>query len=429
MLRRCLVLQLLAHAAVSEAAVPTSWWPPTGQMSSDVMFFSDVDWQTFLHNVWQHHSIAANGRYSHWDIDQRGNEQLLKHEENYALLLDGFCTELPLSLLPQASAYVHNHAHYRVSRNGCPLGDPGFVHSKDAVMLGVGLNCPTPTRCVDQQWLKQLAALFASHSLRVRKADLFVPDACGVAYIEALDSPLDAAGRRLVLPYSFYRYGLQLDSFLEHTGLHRIIGLPDETSGIQSMAIRQHKLGRPSVVVLEIGAGWAGFAAITKRMLPNARYIIVDLPVTLTIQMSYLRRLGLTRLVALSASATSHTVQRLLCCEAFEVLFLLPHELQLLPARSVNASVNLDSLVEMDNTTISYYLKQVARVSSSLFTVNQNRGNWAHFRASIGKLTRPDGPFELHEKEQITHPQPLHPLSVHLTLAKRYTEFFLRARV
>ena len=303
---------------------------------------------------------------------------LLWHEENYPMLLEGFCRDIPLRHLPNTEGYVAPRSggwwFAKQDSRGCPLRDPGFPQSNESVLLASGTNCPAPTHCIPTKWLEQLEQVFLNNATHVTKDDLFQRDVCSIAHVEKRNGQ--------VLPYIYYRFGLQVDFLVRHGHL---------TSGRDTM--------------LEIGAGWAGVASIVKKKYPGTRYIIVDIPTSMPMQMSHLHHLGHTHIYSLTDSATANDVEQLLCCMPLDVLFVRPHQLPLLPNRSVDVAVNFDSFIEMPANPIRYYIAQLGRISQAMFSVNRKYQNYHVLHNEIMRLTLRDAGVELvHQGMQPAHP-------------------------
>ena len=147
------------------------------------------------------------------------------------------------------------------------------------------------------------------------------------------------------------------------------------------------------------------------------------------IQMSHLHHLGHTHIYALSASATTSDIQQLLCCMPLDILFVRPHQLPLLPNRSVDVAVNFDSFIEMPPHTIRYYVSQLERISQALFTVNRKMQNFHVLRTEVMGLTRRSEGFELvHEGKQPAHPSRYF-LSAAIGLSDDYVQYYLARTV
>lgn len=164
----------------------------------------------------------------------------------------------------------------------------------------------------------------------------------------------------LVLPYSSYRFGLYLD-FLVGQGV-----------------LAEGATRRGNATVMEIGAGWGGFASVLKRKYRGARYVIIDIPSSTVFQKSLLHHLGFKRILSIKQQTTGQSeahrreiVKQLMCCAEFDVLFLSPDQINLLPDDSIDVVVNFDSMVEMPGNVVATYLQQIPRVSRAFYHINR----------------------------------------------------------
>ena len=272
---------------------------------------------------------------------------VLAHEENYAFVMGHFCDSVDSAAFPNSSGVkvTKNPRWLKVTfRGGCPEGDPSFAKAGE-IMLANGLGCLAKTECLSTSWL---AALRDNLSRRAASTcacgTLFSPEeACNIPYVER-------SGRR-VLPYSSYRFGLYLDFLMNERAI------TDERKA----------------VVMEVGAGWGGFAALLKGRFPSTRYVILDIPTSSVFQKGFFHRLGYKKILALHANATAADAHRALCCTEFDFLFISPHHFTLLPDDAVDVTVNFDSMIEMPVATIDLYIGQIARVSRAFYYINRNR--------------------------------------------------------
>ena len=102
-----------------------------------------------------------------------------------------------------------------------------------------------------------------------------------------------------------------------------------------------------------------------------------------------------------------------------------PHQLPLLPNRSVDVAVNFDSFVEMPSDTIRYYVAQLGRISQAIFTVNRRIQHYQALYDEIRRLTRRDAGVELvHEGMQPAHPSN-HFLGEAIGISDNYVQLYL----
>ena len=118
----------------------------------------------FFDGLWQLFGDSVESQLSVWESEQtlRDKVAVLTHRQNYETVLRRFCRSMPLRELPIAAGVSATTG--RPYTDGCPDGDPGFARTGE-FMLGSGLNCPLPSRCVPPGWLAQLEATFVAHSV------------------------------------------------------------------------------------------------------------------------------------------------------------------------------------------------------------------------------------------------------------------------
>ena len=114
--------------------------------------------------------------------------------------------------------------------------------------------------------------------------------------------------------------------------------------------------------VLELGAGYGRTAYVFLKLMPGVRYLIADIPPALYVAERYLTEVLPERPAFRFRDFTDYgSVREEL--EAADVAFLLPHQLDLLPARSVDLFVNISSFHEMRIEQIRYYFDRIERLT------------------------------------------------------------------
>jgi putative sugar O-methyltransferase len=116
------------------------------------------------------------------------------------------------------------------------------------------------------------------------------------------------------------------------------------------------------IEVLEIGGGYGRLAHTIFQTRPVRRYMIVDIPPALQICAHYMSRLmpNLRVFHARSFERWEDVSQEI---NASDLVFLFPHQLQLLPNGYVDASLAVSSLHEMRLSQANSYLAEMGRVS------------------------------------------------------------------
>lgn len=113
--------------------------------------------------------------------------------------------------------------------------------------------------------------------------------------------------------------------------------------------------------ILELGPGYGRTAFVFLSLMPEARYILVDLPPALAVAEKYL-----------SIVFPNHRIFRFRPFHSFEevreefdgaqIAFLLPHQLEMLPDKCTELFVNISSLHEMRPDQIEYYFHLIRRL-------------------------------------------------------------------
>jgi len=120
----------------------------------------------------------------------------------------------------------------------------------------------------------------------------------------------------------------------------------------------------------ELGAGYGRLAYIFLKMYPTASYCIIDIPPALYIAQKYLAKVFPNENIFFFRRFTSfNTVKRQF--NNARIVFLLPHQIELLPKNYFNLTINISSLHEMTRLQIKNYLLQINRLTSGYFYTKQ----------------------------------------------------------
>lgn len=114
--------------------------------------------------------------------------------------------------------------------------------------------------------------------------------------------------------------------------------------------------------VLELGAGYGRTAYVFLSLLPHVRYLVVDIPPALYVAERYLTQVFPGRAAFRFRPFQDYESVRAEL-EAAQIAFLLPHQLDLLPARSVDLFLNISSFHEMRLEQIRYYFDRIERLT------------------------------------------------------------------
>jgi putative sugar O-methyltransferase len=112
------------------------------------------------------------------------------------------------------------------------------------------------------------------------------------------------------------------------------------------------------VVFCEVGAGYGRLADVVLSAMPNARYVIFDLPESLTLSQYYLTARHPGRRAALYPESNDalSSVEKL---KKFDLIFGVPDLMKSLPKGSVDVFINIYSFMEMSRDQIEAYFKLI----------------------------------------------------------------------
>jgi len=124
------------------------------------------------------------------------------------------------------------------------------------------------------------------------------------------------------------------------------------------------------VVFCELGAGYGRLADVVLRAMPNATYMIFDLPESLLLSQHYLTTLNPQAKAALypdseKALASAEGIR------AHRLIFGLPHQLRAVPPGVVNAFINIYSFMEMGRAQIENYFGIIDRLQVQALYLKQ----------------------------------------------------------
>jgi len=122
--------------------------------------------------------------------------------------------------------------------------------------------------------------------------------------------------------------------------------------------------------VVELGAGYGRTAYVICKLVPGVRYVVVDIPPALYVSERYLSSQFGDRKIFRYRRFQDYAEVRTEM-EAADLVFLLPSQLELLPAGSCDLFVNISSLHEMKPQSIAYYFAEVERLTRRWFFFKQ----------------------------------------------------------
>tara|TARA_B100000586_G_scaffold59915_1_gene41256 strand:+ start:4158 stop:5312 length:1155 start_codon:yes stop_codon:yes gene_type:complete len=117
---------------------------------------------------------------------------------------------------------------------------------------------------------------------------------------------------------------------------------------------------------LEIGAGYGRTANIVLSLNKKSKYIIVDIPPSI-----YVSRLNIQKhysnLKIFSAFEIEEESKMEEAIDKNDVIFIFPHQLNLLKQNSIDVTLAIVSLLEMDKEIVKRYMNIVNRLSKSIY--------------------------------------------------------------
>jgi hypothetical protein len=264
--------------------------------------------------------------------------ELLKYKENYLILLESFGYDALAKNIPI------NHTKLQ--------GD-------DSVSIAQGLNCPEFWYKYNKNTnyfndIKTLENLFLKNT-SLSLYDICMPNICKI-YGEKINNDL-------IIPPVFYRFGIQLDFLINNVFLKNNVN-----------------------TMVEIGGGFGGMGYLVKKNRPHIKYIQVDIPTSIIIQAYLLNKLGYK--IVLYNEINLDTLNNFIKTEDFDFLFLLPEHFQLLENNSIDVIINADSLVEMNQETIEYYVENISRITNYFYTVNREYLNYKYLESMLDKYMK-----------------------------------------
>jgi len=131
---------------------------------------------------------------------------------------------------------------------------------------------------------------------------------------------------------------------------------------------RRHRL-------IEIGAGWGGFAHQLKTLFPNITYTIVDLPQTLLFSATYLKTTFPDARIRIYGEGPIESLFD--DFDQTDFLFVPAHAFARLPIPAADLAVNLASFQEMTSTHVIDYVNKLADSRCrQVYSLNRDRSRY-----------------------------------------------------
>jgi len=142
----------------------------------------------------------------------------------------------------------------------------------------------------------------------------------------------------------------------------------------EKIKILEDALNTKNINILEIGAGYGRTANLMLSIKKNIKYVIADLPPSI-----YISKLNLTKQFPnLKSSLAIDVYDANKMKQIFndnDIIFILPHQLNLFKKKSFDMTFAIGSLLEMEKKDIKRYMNIINKLSRSLYMkVFENTG-------------------------------------------------------
>jgi putative sugar O-methyltransferase len=137
--------------------------------------------------------------------------------------------------------------------------------------------------------------------------------------------------------------------------------------------------------VIEIGAGWGGFAHHLKTLFPNTTYTIVDLPQTLLFSATYLKATFPDARIRIYGEGPVESLFD--DGDHTDFLFLPAHAFARLPIPAADLAVNLASFQEMTSTHVTGYVNKLADSGCrQVYSLNRDRSRYNEELSTVTEI-------------------------------------------
>ena len=135
-----------------------------------------------------------------------------------------------------------------------------------------------------------------------------------------------------------------------------------EYGKIKSLA----KNAKKPLKILELGAGYGRTANMILSLEPQAKYVISDLPPSLYFSLKNLREFFKDRKIKICVVVNSQK-EMMEALDNNDILFVLPHQLNLFNKKVFDISISIGNLCEMEKSQIKNYMKIFENISKFLY--------------------------------------------------------------
>lgn len=122
--------------------------------------------------------------------------------------------------------------------------------------------------------------------------------------------------------------------------------------------------------ILELGGGYGRNTYVLKKLFPKTKIIMVDIVPAIVLAQWYMTNVFADKNVLGVSDFKSYTEIKNKY-EKADMVFLLPHQIELLPKKSIDMIININSFQEMTLEQIKSYFKQIDRLTNGIFYTKQ----------------------------------------------------------
>tara|TARA_B100000401_G_C52759244_1_gene697284 strand:+ start:460 stop:1392 length:933 start_codon:yes stop_codon:yes gene_type:complete len=118
--------------------------------------------------------------------------------------------------------------------------------------------------------------------------------------------------------------------------------------------------------ILELGAGYGRTANMILSLEPKAKYVISDLPPSLYFSLKNLREFFKDKKIKIGVEINNQK-EMMEALDNNDILFILPHQLNLFNKKVFDVSISIGNLCEMEKSQIKNYMKIFEDISKFLY--------------------------------------------------------------
>ncbi len=138
--------------------------------------------------------------------------------------------------------------------------------------------------------------------------------------------------------------------------------------------------------IMELGSGYGRTAYVYLTLHPDCQYILVDIPPALYVCEKYLTDVFRDRKIFPFRPFERYEDIREEY-ESADIVFLMPHQLELLPGKSIDLFINISSLHEMRMDQIRYFFEVMEKLTRKYFYTKQWKETTIPYENVVIRLT------------------------------------------